>query len=171
MKAIPEHLPVRSKGKDAAFVRLKIVGKSMKPLFRDGALVNAVLCKAGNIKVGDIAVFKNASFASSPEENPVTAPIPHRFICHRVIHIINKDGTIFFKTKGDSSISVDPLVHADLLIGKVASLKGRHLSLPLDNILGRMIGLGLGFLYPIVCRLVYITKQMALRRGRSDEAC
>ncbi|MBP7056392.1 MAG: hypothetical protein KBB52_06035 [Candidatus Omnitrophica bacterium] len=160
MKAIVTRSPIRPKVKDIAFVRLKIAGKSMNPLLCDGAFVNAVLCTAGNIRVGDIAVFKNTAFTNPPEEDPVTAPVPHRFICHRVIQIINKDGRIFFKTKGDSSISVDPMVSTDLLIGKVTLLKGKYLSLPLDNILGRMIGLGLGFIYPVACRLVYMTKKM-----------
>jgi len=84
-----------------------VVSRSMEPTIHVNDLIVITGIDPGDIKVGDIIVF----------ESPVN---PNMLIVHRVIKIIEKNGKLYFKTKGDNNRLEDPwLIDEKEIIGKV----------------------------------------------------
>lgn len=87
-------------------LKISLSGNSMFPYLRKGdiALVKAVT--PDEIEIGDVIVFQT----------------PGKFIAHRLIRIINKNGEILVQSKGDSLYKPDPPVPIESLIGKIISI-------------------------------------------------
>jgi len=84
-----------------------VVSSSMEPTLHVNDLIIVSHVNPRNIKVGDIIVFR------SPIE-------PNMLIVHRVIEVIEKNGVLMFKTKGDNNPVPDPwVVKENYVIGKV----------------------------------------------------
>lgn len=125
--------------------QIKIAGKSMRPFFGDGSSASVVFCTCSDLRLGDIAVFRDLQ----------------GFTCHRVTRLISKNGGLFVETKGDASVKSDPAIDGSLILGKIVSRKIGRFSIPVDNFFARKIGLGIGFLYPLSRRAIYnITKAL-----------
>ncbi|MEK7448599.1 MAG: hypothetical protein AAB019_03840 [Planctomycetota bacterium] len=111
----------------------------MSPALSNGRLAHLAFCSAGELRGGDIIIFKNRE----------------GFIAHRLINKIMKNGRWLLRTKGDISFHADNAVGVEALVGKVIGVKRCGLYLPINNPLGRMIGLLFAYLAP----LVYYVKQ------------
>jgi signal peptidase len=70
-----------------------VKGKSMLPTLREGDIVFIARVDPGEIKVGDVIVYK------SPSNSIV--------VIHRVISIVNEDGDYYYVTKGDNNSGPD----------------------------------------------------------------
>lgn len=90
---------IREPGKNADLFGYKafiIVSGSMEP----------------NLKIGDIVIIKETELSSIQKKDIITFTENGELITHRISDIINKDGKIYFQTKGDNNTSVD----SDLVI-------------------------------------------------------
>lgn len=96
---------------------IAIMSNSMKPLFEKGDVV--ILCKVKeneikNIKKNDILVYNK----------------DNRYIVHRIIEIIEKDGLRYFRTKGDNNSSPDnDLVEENQVVG-IYQMRIKYIGFP-----------------------------------------
>lgn len=99
-----------------------IVSESMSPTLNKGDIVLVVPCDISNVKVGDIVVFKNGD----------------KYIAHRAIAILEKNGEILVVTKGDANEYPDqygphvplPFVTKYNLHGVVVTVLGVPVKIP-----------------------------------------
>ncbi|MFH0888383.1 MAG: S26 family signal peptidase [Planctomycetota bacterium] len=113
---------------------VKITGISMSPFLPDNLLVWLAVCQTTELRGGDIIIFKESD----------------SFIAHRLINKIIRNKKWYLRTKGDISIRFDTLTNPKHLIGKVVAFKRWGILLPINNTLGRFIGLGFAYLTPII---------------------
>ena len=107
-----------------------VASGSMLPLLERGDLVFVQGVDAHSIRVGDIVVYRTCRGA---------------FIVHRVINIIERNGTIYLVTKGDNNPYTDrmlgqfvdcktgmetPGVPISRVVGKVLEIYGMPLKIP-----------------------------------------
>jgi len=117
---------------------LKVLSGSMEPAIKVGSLILVKKVKVGRISVGDIITFH------SQEE-------PGLLITHRVVGKEEKDGELWFSTKGDANDTADiSRIKFDQIDGKVL------FSLPLIGYVSAWISSLWGFLGLIVLPAVYI---------------
>jgi len=84
-----------------------VVSRSMEPTIHVNDLIVIRGVKISDVKIGDIIVFKS----------PIN---PDMYIVHRVVNIVNKNGQLLLKTKGDNNPLPDPwLIGEENLIGEV----------------------------------------------------
>ncbi len=99
-----------------------IATKSMVPTLNPGDVVIIRKVSPSKIRVGDIIAYDAITYNPGTGPN-IRTPI---IIVHRVIRIINVDGMLYFKTKGDNNPEPDPwYVPAGAVLGiaeKVISL-------------------------------------------------
>lgn len=85
-----------------------VLSGSMVPYFNPGDIVLLERTDPAQVKVGDVIAF-----------NPPDAKDKTTFVTHRVVDVIKKNGTLYFKTKGDNNEDVDPfLVSQQNVYGK-----------------------------------------------------
>ena len=96
-------------------VRFRPGGHSMHPTIRDGEAVTVEPVEPGQVKRGDIILYRTASGV----------------IAHRVVRIEGSSDNRSFITRGDSSTSCDAPLSAERILGLVVSVErnGRRISL------------------------------------------
>ncbi len=132
---------------------VKVKGKSMFPIFVDNSLVRVSSCPIEDIGSGYIAVFKEGD----------------GIICHRVIKKIKSKARLSLITKSDITFYGDALVEQDMLLGKVIALKKLGLTIRIDNIAIRLLGLFLGYLLPIFISPIFYLKSFIIKYGILDK--
>lgn len=97
-------------------MRFRARGGSMRPLIRDGEIIEVKPAKVSEIRVGDI-IFYRASWGS--------------MVAHRVIKKRKEKGKMVLVTKGDSAPGFDGQVYLEQIFGKVVTVekKGRNVKL------------------------------------------
>jgi len=102
----------------AGVTRAVVTKQSMEPTLKEGDLVILKSTPSIEIKENDIIVFDR--YITGTPSNPgyeINLQTPW---IHRVYDIIEYNGTLFFKTKGDNNISIDPgLVPSNGIVGKL----------------------------------------------------
>lgn len=98
-------------------VRFCATGASMLPTFREHEPVKVVKVDPEELNTGDI-IFYRTPFGVG--------------ITHRIMFRTRKDGHLVFYTKGDAVAVPDPPVSADMILGKVVSVQGKHGEVFLD---------------------------------------
>lgn len=83
----------------------------MFPVLSTGDSV--IVSSIGDLTAGDIILYRNRG----------------NLICHRIVKIINKDGKVFYITRGDSLLYDDGSVSLDDIIGKVSAIERSRVSL------------------------------------------
>jgi len=71
-------------------------GSSMEPTFGDNDKILWVEVAIENVEQGDIIIYRDPTDSSDPD-----------LIVHRVVDIMNDEGTILFETKGDNRKTSD----------------------------------------------------------------
>ena len=112
-------------------VRFRAVGASMQPTIEDGELITVAPVGAASVKRGDILLYQN--------ERGVFA--------HRVVGVVK--GTVPMQKgdcppyllRGDASLSCDPPVALEQVIGRVVAVQRGDRSLALDSRLGNLLRL------------------------------
>ena len=100
----------------------KVEGDSMEPTLKPGDLVVAM--PSDNYQVGDIIIFKNER--------------QNLMVVHRIVNKTENDNYI---TKGDNNDRIDqrllniPSVKENIIVGKVVSVRGVTLRIPLVGLL------------------------------------
>lgn len=86
-------------------VRLRVVGKSMRPTIQDGDLIEVRPFKPEALRIGDVVLFR-ASEA--------------RLLAHRIVQISDRQGNIeSIMTKGDTFQEPDPRITPSQVLGRV----------------------------------------------------
>ena len=104
-------------------VRFRAAGASMQPTIEDGELITVAPVGPGSVKRGDILLYQN--------ERGVVA--------HRVVGVVKGTVTINggdsppYLIRGDASVSCDPPVAREQVIGRVVAVQRAGRSRPLDN--------------------------------------
>jgi len=106
-----------------AYVRFLAIGASMQPTIEDGELITVAPVAPESVKRGDILLYQN--------ERGVFA--------HRVVGVVT--GTLpllqgdcpLFLLRGDASVSCDPPVAREQVIGQVVAVQRGERSLALDS--------------------------------------
>jgi signal peptidase I len=122
-------------------IALRVSGRSMNPLMREGDPIHIEKCDLRALSSGDIITFKTDDV----------------YVTHRVLWVLKKGGTVRFITKGDNEITPDPPVSPHQILGKVVDL-GRtdhiiHLERPSWRFINRFFGMI--FLVEAVSILLY----------------
>ena len=129
------------------FVFLTIMGDSMAPALPAGSVAVVQPVAASNVEVGDIIAHRSIS-----EQGPL--------VTHRVISVINQEGSLVFQTRGDYNEEPDTnRVASTRLVGKV----GLHIPFvgyifhfirqPLGY--GLLVGLPVLIIYAVILRRIW----------------
>lgn len=122
-------------------VGLRVSGKSMYPLVRQGDSIRLEKCTAGALAIGDVITFKK-------DDN---------YFTHRLIWTTKWADGIRLITKGDNEITTDPPVPPASVLGKVASIQRGNRTLRLTTPAWRSMNrlLGVFFLVETICIQLY----------------
>ena len=122
-------------------VQLRVWGKSMYPLIRQGDSIRLEKCTVGTLAIGDIITFKKDG----------------NYFTHRLVWTTKRANGIRLITKGDNEINTDPPVSPVSVVGKVASIQRGNRPLRLKTPFWRFINrcLGLFFLVETASVLSY----------------
>lgn len=104
-------------------VGLRVSGKSMHPLIRQGDSIRLEKCTAGALAIGDIITFK----------------MDGNYFTHRLLWATKRANGIRLITKGDNEINTDPPVLPLSVIGKVAFIERGNRTLRLNTPFWRSI--------------------------------
>ena len=133
-------------------IALRVSGRSMYPLMRDGDPIYIEKCDPKELSIGDIITFKKDGL----------------YVTHRVLWLTKKGNGIRLITKGDNEINTDPPVSPVSVLGKVASIqrgnRTLHISTPFWRFANRL--LGVFFLAETASILLY-----RFTLGRFPHAC
>ena len=131
---------------------LTVLSGSMAPTIQIGDRVLVKSVEPGQIRFGDIIVFKEAD----------------RFIAHRAIGRRVNGQRIIFLQKGDSNAFAGE-VYAENIIGKVFCIKKEHRTIELDGFSGRHLNLLLSISFYILYMLR--RRRLASRLDRLFRCC
>jgi len=134
------------KNKTYGITTYVVATKSMEPTIN---VSDAIVVKRGNdeLEIGDIITFSSAD--------------PYNFglvITHRIMKIYEKDGLVFYKTKGDNNNNYDNyLVPKNRVHGKVV------FKIPYIGILQNFISTTFGFILVVILPALYIIVYYVLK--------
>ena len=116
------------------YIPMKVLSGSMEPELKVGDIVVSKAVDSSSIKVGDVITYKMGA---------------NTLVTHRVIEVIEMNGSNFYKTKGDANnVEDSDLVSQDNVVGKLALRipKGGYVV----DILTSPIGFIVFFIMPVV---------------------
>lgn len=134
------------KNKTYGITTYVVATKSMEPTIN---VSDAIVVKRGNeeLEIGDIITFSSSD--------------PYNFgmvITHRIMKIYEKDGLVFYKTKGDNNNNYDNyLVSKNRVYGKVI------FKIPYIGILQNFISTTFGFILVVILPALYIIVYYVLK--------
>jgi signal peptidase I len=109
-------------------ITLRVSGKSMFPLMKQGDSIRIERCAPEVIGLGDIITFKRAG----------------TYYTHRLLCVVKRGDGIRLITKGDSEINTDPPVPPDQVLGRVAAIQKKnrtlYLKTPFWRFMNRLFG-------------------------------
>lgn len=114
---------------DGKEVGLRVWGKSMHPLMRQGDSIRLEKCTVGTLAIGDVITFKKDG----------------HYFTHRLLWRRKRANGIRLITKGDNEINTDPPVSPVSVLGRVTSIqrgnRTLHLGSPFWRFVNRCLGL------------------------------
>ena len=129
-QGIIDHLILEGIG-NGKEIALRVSGKSMRPLIKQGDSIRIERCAPGNPGMGDIITFKKDG----------------HYFTHRLVWTTKWANGIRLITKGDNEINADPPVSPVSVVGKVASIQRGNRALRLKTPFWRFINRCLGLLF------------------------
>jgi signal peptidase I len=124
---IIDHL-IREKLGSGGEITLRVSGKSMCPLIKQGDSIRIERCGAETLSPGDIITFKRAD----------------TYYTHRLLWMVKRGNGIRLITKGDNEINTDPPVSPEKILGRVAIIQKRnqnlYLKTPFWRFMNRLLG-------------------------------
>jgi len=121
---------------DGTRVRTVAVGSSMWPIIRQGDTICIEPVTVGDVKVGDIVVFKRAKHLVAHRLVRVSSKAAAEELAHSLEG--SRDEFLLF-TKGDSFTLVDNPVTAGDLVGRVYAVERKGRTLPLRKGIGWLL--------------------------------
>jgi signal peptidase len=128
-----------------------VLSGSMEPTMNPGDVIIVNSVAASKIETGDVITFRKGG-----EKRPTT---------HRVIEVVEQDGTGAFRTKGDANEDPDQsLVGPDEIQGKVMSIGGHLFVIPYMGYVLQFANTQLGFvaLFVVPIALLILTETWSL---------
>ena len=132
------------------YLPLIVLTDSMYPEIESGDLIICHTAKAEDIEVGDVIAFFD------PAGNGTSV------VTHRVMELVDKEGELFFRTRGDKNNTEDKeLVPADSLVGiyKTRIAGAGHIAMFMQSTAGLIICVVLPIIllvaYDIIRRRIY----------------
>src|SRR5947199_9582404 len=116
-----------------AYVRFRGIGASMRPTIEDGELITVAPVAPESVKRGDILLYQN--------ERGVFA---HRVVgrVKGTVPLLEGDCTLdHYLLRGDASVSCDPPVQLEQVIGRVVAVQRGGRNLALDSRLANLLRL------------------------------
>lgn len=95
---------IRSLLQQGLRVRIRVTGKSMRPLLSGGEIVEVVPCAKENPALGDLVLY-----CVTPRN-----PVIHRVIRHRY-----DKGGLYLQTKGDACAAADDFIPVNQVFGRI----------------------------------------------------
>ena len=134
-----------------------VLTDSMNPDIKSGDLIICHTIDAGTIKENDIISFFDPAGSGSA------------IVTHRVVEIVNEDGRLFFKTKGDNNNTADKdLVPAENLVGiyKTRIAKAGNIAMFMQTTTGLIVCVVL----PVILLVGYdiIRRRAYEKKNRTD---
>lgn len=138
-------------------VSLRISGRSMLPLIREGSSVSVKTCDPESLSMGDIVTFERDGLS----------------VTHRVLWVMRRDNGTTVLTKGDNELIMDRVVSTGQILGRVVAVKRGNQILKLNNPSWRFVNrlLGIAFLMETISIHLYrFTVKKIIPRGQSVHA-
>jgi signal peptidase I len=98
-------------------ITLRVSGRSMCPLIREGDSIRIERCAPEVLGIGDIITFKRDG----------------AYYTHRLLRIVTRGSVTKLMTKGDNEVNVDPPVSPDQILGRVAVIRKKNRTLNLKT--------------------------------------
>jgi len=126
-QGIIDHL-IREKLGSGEEIALRVSGKSMCPLIRQGDSIRIERCAPEVLGIGDIITFKRGG----------------TYYTHRLLRTVTRDSVTRLMTKGDNEVNVDPPVSPAQILGRVVVIQGGNrtfrLKTPFWRFMNRLLG-------------------------------
>jgi len=132
-------------------IKLRVGGGSMYPFLKNGDIVTFSKCKAAELKIGDVVIFKSSA----------------KWIAHRLIKTGTQAGKIILITKGDTCKHKDPPFTEDDLVGKVIVFSRNGNEKSLENSNSKRKGLIIARFYRILTPFYLIRFRLMLLLQKS----
>jgi signal peptidase I len=122
-------------------IALRVSGKSMHPIIRQGDFIRLEKCPPGALAIGDIITFKKDG----------------NYFTHRLLWIRRRGNGIRLITKGDNETNTDPPVSPSQIIAKVVAIKRGNRTFRLQTPFWRSMNrlLGVFFLVETISAVFY----------------
>ena len=108
-----------------AYVRFRAIGASMQPTIEDGELITVAPVAPAAVKRGDILLYQSESGVHA----------------HRVVGRVKGTAPLLYLLRGDASVSCDPPVAREQVLGRVVAVQRGNRSLALDSRLANLLRL------------------------------
>lgn len=111
--------------KKDGWLELPAHGNSMYPFIQQGNLCRFIPCPSSQLKKGDVILFYSQT---------------GQLIAHRFVNVTNIDNQLFFLFKGDTNLGYDQLIREEFILGKLASVQKKRLTIIPQHFLARCWG-------------------------------
>jgi signal peptidase I len=111
--------------KKDGWLELPAYGNSMFPFIQQGNLCRFIPCQSSQLKKGDVILFYSQT---------------GQLIAHRFVSVRKIDNQLFFLFKGDTNLGYDQLIREEYILGKLASVQKKQLTINPQHILARCWG-------------------------------
>lgn len=138
-------------------IALRISGRSMHPLIREGSSVSVEACDPESLSIGDIVTCERDEF----------------YVTHRVLCVMRRSNGTIVLTKGDNELIIDRPVSTGQILGKVIAVKRGDQTLFFESHFWQCVNrlLGVAFLTETISILLYrFTVKKIIPRGQSVHA-
>lgn len=118
------------------FRAMSVLTGSMRPVLQPGDMIIVKETRAENIKENDIITYRKG---------------PETLVTHRVVEVVDRDGTLMFRTRGDANnVEDDFLVPSGSVIGSLV------LRIPYGGYVSRFVRSPVGFAIFIIIPLILL---------------
>lgn len=135
-------------------IPLRISGRSMHPLIREGSSVSVEACDPAFLSIGDIVTCERDDF----------------YVTHRVLWVMKRSNGTTVLTKGDNELIIDRPVSTDQILGKVIAVKRGDQTLSFESHFWQCVNrlLGMAFLTETISIiLLRFTAKKIIPQGQS----
>ena len=139
-----------------------VYGGSMEPTIKVGSLAVIKPVDPQDVRVGNVITYTSGAESST-------------FTTHRVVEVMNTDGSLMFRTKGDANEDPDPsTVAAENVVGRVW-MSVPYVGYAMDFVrkpigFGLLIGIPAALIVGMELRNIFSTVRGLRRKGRIKQA-
>jgi signal peptidase I len=121
-------------------LRFRARGGSMRPLIRDGEILEVGPIQSGELHLGDIVLFSDPT---------------RKLMAHRLIHRFHHDGHLMLVLQGDANYTEDRPIPEKLVIGKIIAVIRDRGSFVFSGPIHRLVGWIIILFAPLMKRILF----------------